>query len=95
MKGTSPRITRQTTMWRAWIGLNASHSLGAMFFGAAYLLIAAKSPALLAEPAWLLLGLATCISYLAMAIRYWFRIPLIGIAIAATCFALATVRALI
>ncbi|APV50584.1 hypothetical protein BWI17_13335 [Betaproteobacteria bacterium GR16-43] len=95
MKGTSPRITRQTTIWRAWIGFNASHSLGAMFFGAVFLMIAATSPALLAQPAWLLLGLVTCLAYLAMAIKYWFRIPLIGIAIAATCFALATARTLI
>ena len=93
MKGTSPRITRATTMWRAWVGFNASHSLGAMFFGAVYSLIALTSPALLAQPAWLLLGLATCISYLLLAIKYWFHIPLIGIAIATTLFALATLRA--
>lgn len=27
----SPQLTRQTSMWRAWIGFNASHSLGAIF----------------------------------------------------------------
>ena len=30
MEGTSPVLTKETTMWRAWVGFNASHSLGAM-----------------------------------------------------------------
>jgi hypothetical protein len=30
MKNTSPVLTKETTMWKAWIGFNASHSLGAM-----------------------------------------------------------------
>lgn len=28
MKKSSPRITDETTMWDAWVGFNASHSLG-------------------------------------------------------------------
>ncbi|WP_455710250.1 LIC_13387 family protein [Pseudoalteromonas maricaloris] len=28
MKRTSPQLTKETTIWRAWIGFNASHSLG-------------------------------------------------------------------
>jgi hypothetical protein len=34
MKNTNPRITKDTTMWKTWIGFNASHSAGAIFFGA-------------------------------------------------------------
>jgi hypothetical protein len=30
------RLTAQTTMWKAWIGFNASHSLGLILFGAIY-----------------------------------------------------------
>ena len=30
-------ITPQTTLWRAWIGFNASHSLAAILFGLAKL----------------------------------------------------------
>jgi len=29
-------ITRQTTVWRAWVGFNASHSMGAILFGLIY-----------------------------------------------------------
>ena len=39
MKGTSPRISRGTTMWRAWIGFNASHSLGCFSVGAGLVLL--------------------------------------------------------
>ncbi len=28
MQQVSPVITRQTTMWKAWVGFNASHSYG-------------------------------------------------------------------
>lgn len=31
MKADVPVLTRQTTMWNAWVGFNASHSSGAMF----------------------------------------------------------------
>ena len=36
MQEVSPVITRQTTMWKAWIGFNASHSYGLILFGAMY-----------------------------------------------------------
>lgn len=32
MKLTHPRLTRRTTLWKAWVGFNASHSLGAILF---------------------------------------------------------------
>ena len=31
MSQTSPVITKETTMWRCWIGFNATHSIGAYF----------------------------------------------------------------
>ena len=36
MAEVHPVITRQTTMWRAWVGFNASHSMGAILFGLIY-----------------------------------------------------------
>ncbi len=36
MKDTSPVLTKETTMWNAWVGFNASHSLGAMLVTAFY-----------------------------------------------------------
>ena len=33
MQEVSLVITRQTTMWKAWVGFNASHSYGLILFG--------------------------------------------------------------
>ncbi len=30
MSQSSPVITKETTMWRAWVGFNGSHSMGAI-----------------------------------------------------------------
>ena len=35
MMNVSPVITRETTIWRVWLGLNASLSLGLILFGSA------------------------------------------------------------
>jgi hypothetical protein len=94
MKATSPRITRHTTMWKAWVGFNASNSFGAMLFGAFYIILAVQYPELLRDSkTFLVLALMTGLAYLAVGLKYWFRIPVTGIFIATTCFAVATVRA--
>lgn len=46
LKTTSPVISRQTSMWNAWIGFNASHSLGAILFGAVFGYLALQQPML-------------------------------------------------
>ena len=43
MKEGSPRISRQTSVWRASFGFHASHSLGAMLFGLIYLYFAVQA----------------------------------------------------
>jgi hypothetical protein len=76
-------LTRQTTMWRAWIGFNASHSLGAMLFGVVYAYLALLHPAFLFASTFLLgLGLLWLAVYAELARRYWFRIPLRGLLLA-------------
>ena len=90
MKATSPVLTRQTSMWDAWIGFNASHSLGAMLFAAVYILLAAKHMDVLVQSKELvLLGVAANLTYLWLAHAYWFRVPFVGIAVATICFAAA------
>ena len=92
MKGTSPILTGDTTMWKAWIGFNASHSLGAMSFGAIYILLAVGHEDVLRE-SWELMALAvlTALFYLYLAKQYWFRIPFIGILAGTVCFCLAAI----
>lgn len=90
MKAISPLLTREITMWSAWIGFNASHSLGAMLFGALYAYMAVARPTLLfGSPFLLALGLAFLAALLALAKVYWFRIPFRGILCATAAYSVA------
>ena len=76
----SPVLTSRTTMWRAWIGFNASHSFGAMFFGLVYGYLALAQPEVLFHSHYLiLLGLVLLVGYVFLAKAYWFWIPLAGL----------------
>ncbi len=87
MEGCSLVITDQTTYWRAWIGFNASHSLGAILFAAVYGYLALFHVEFLQQSRFLLgLGVATLLSYVALAQRYWFITPLIGTSSALALF---------
>jgi hypothetical protein len=44
MSEVSLVLARETTVWRAWIGFNASHSLGMILFGAVYAYLALAHP---------------------------------------------------
>ncbi|MEO8162030.1 MAG: hypothetical protein ABI588_11485 [Arenimonas sp.] len=94
MAQVSPVLTRHTTMWLAWIGFNASHSMGAMFFGLMYGYLALAQPALLfGSPFLVALGFAMLAGYTLLAKEYWFRIPLTGTAMALALYCAAVFRA--
>ena len=87
MKQTSPRISKDTTMWKAWIGFNASHSLGPLIFVAIYIPLSLVNFEMIQQSMWLsLLPIIVGFAYLALANAYWFATPFIGILIATTCF---------
>jgi hypothetical protein len=87
LKTTSPVISRQTSMWKAWMGFNASHSLGAMLFGTVFAYLAIRQPMLLFHSWFLeLTGVVVLAAYLAMAKLYWFIRPLQGISLACACY---------
>jgi hypothetical protein len=83
MRAGTLRLTRETTVWRAWIGFNLSHGLGIVLFaglilhGALFHFAALRSTA----PELLLAAPVVASLYLLMSLRYWFRIPAIGSAI--------------
>lgn len=80
-------LTRETTLWRCWIGFNASHSLGAIVFGLAYGYLALAQRGLLFGSVFLpTLGFATLLAYLWLAWFYWFSRPLRGIVLATACY---------
>ena len=83
LKTTSPVISHQTSVWKAWIGFNASHSLGAILFGAIFGYLALEQPMLLFHSYFLgFTGLIVLGAYLVMAKLYWFIRPLQGISLA-------------
>lgn len=87
MKKTSPVLTSQTTMWRAWIGFNASHSLGAIFISVIYIVLAVQHMEVLYQnKIFITLTVIIGLSYLYLAKQYWFRIPFTGILLATCCF---------
>ncbi len=91
MKKTYPVLTNKTTMWKAWIGFNGSHSIGGIFLGGTNLFLACCHFEFLATSIFLLLF--TCLTsffYLFLGFKYWFIIPRTGILISSACYAIAT-----
>src|SRR5260370_12178612 len=68
-----------TDMWRAWIGFNFSHSLGILLFAA--LAIWARTRIRMLPVG--IVGALTAIRcvFLALAIRFWLRVPALRLAI--------------
>jgi len=94
MSEDSPNLTRQTTMWKAWVGFNASHSLGALLFGCVFgYLSIFRGPLLLQSDFLLFLSLLTLGGYTVLAQRFWFKAPFRGIVLATVLYALALVLA--
>src|SRR5258708_671918 len=82
-----------TDMWRAWIGFNFSHSLGVLLLAAVAIWAGTRMRMVPVGIAGAL-TLVGCV-YLALALRYWFRAPAIGVAIGTGCFAAAWVLSLL
>ena len=89
MERTHPVITRQTTVWRAGKGFNASHSLGMIALGLVYGYLALARPEVLATSPFLVgLGLVVLLAYLALARQYFFSVPFRGMALACALYGL-------
>ncbi len=88
MRQVSPVITKETTMWRAWVGFNASHSMGAILFGLIYGFLAiVHSQLLFQSPFLLMVGLAMLGGFFTLGKVYWFSVPFTGVGIALACYA--------
>jgi hypothetical protein len=80
-------ITRETTVWRAWIGFNASHSFGAILFGLVFGYLAAAAPDVLFGSMFLTaVGFAMLAGLVVLAKLYWFSVPFAGVALATACY---------
>jgi hypothetical protein len=90
MTASAVRLSRGgTTMWRAWVGFNFSHSVGAVLFGVLCIGAGTVLGAVIV-PVWVLLVLAVIsFVYLGLSVLYWFRIPTAAIAVASLCLLVA------
>ena len=87
MQQVSPVITSETTMWKTWIGFNASHSLGLMLFGFIYGYFAlAKSDVLFGSPFLLAVGFDMLLALLVLGRLYFFSVPFWGICFSFVCY---------
>jgi hypothetical protein len=87
MSQISPVITRETTMWRAWVGFNASHSMGLILFGLVFGFLAlAHSELLFRSPFLLVVGLGMLSGFVVLCRLYFFRVPLTGVSISLACY---------
>jgi hypothetical protein len=92
MMDVSPVIAPETTMWRAWVGFNATHSLGLILFGALYGYLAIRHSTLLFQSWFLLaLGFALLLGYVVVAKLYFFSTPFRGVVVAAALYLLGIV----
>ncbi|MEC9345840.1 MAG: hypothetical protein VYB54_06410 [Pseudomonadota bacterium] len=89
MQGATLKLTRQTTVWKAWIGFNFSHALGLVLFGAGCI-GGAVATASVSTAAVALAASAVAVLYLILAVRYFFSTPRNGVILALACFVAAT-----
>src|SRR4029453_11209373 len=67
MAETSPVITKEITIWQAWIGVNATHSMFLILFGLMYGYLAlAQSELLFRTPFLMIVGAAMLLALLAV-----------------------------
>ncbi len=74
-------------MWRAWVGFNASHSMGLILFGLVFGYLALAHAELLFRSAFLLVvGLAMLVGFVVLSKVYFFSVPLAGVSISLACY---------
>ncbi len=87
MSQVSPVITKETTMWRCWVGFNASHSLGLILFGLVFGFLAlAHGQLLFQSPFLLAVGLAMLGGLVVLCKVYFFSAPLTGVSVSLACY---------
>ena len=87
MSQISPVITKETTMWRCWVGFNASHSMGLILFGLVFGYLAlAHGQLLFQSPFLLVVGLAMLSGLVVLCRVYLFSVPFTCISISLACY---------
>jgi hypothetical protein len=93
MTQIAPVITKDTTMWRCWMGFNATHSMALILFGLVFGFLAVMHGELLFQSRFLLIvGVAMLGGFVAVSKFYFFSAPLLGMSLALASY-LASIAA--
>ncbi|WP_418637826.1 LIC_13387 family protein [Winogradskyella sp.] len=96
MKLSHPILTKQTTLWKAWVGFNASHSIGVLFFGIINLyLMLNYYDTFKSDHFFIILNIFIACFYIWLSKKYWFNVPFIGASIGLICYLLTYIIILI
>lgn len=96
MKNVSPVLTKDISMWNAWVGFNGSHSSGIMFIAVLNIFLAVKFfPVLQKSHFYFIFNIITVGFYVFLAQKYWFSKPLIGACITLLCYCIAYILILL
>lgn len=94
MKTSFMRLTKQTTIWKAWIGFNGSHSLGVVFIGIINFYITVKYFQVFNSDSFYFFFNIFIIGFYAwLAKRYWFTIPFMGLVLVLFCYVVSMILA--
>jgi hypothetical protein len=91
MSEQKPLLTRRTNLWLLWVGFNLSHSVGVLLFGIVVLLAGRSTAAFQVNGPFLPFAVVVSATYVAIGLRFWYRAPVIGIAISGICFIASSV----
>ena len=92
MKSSTLVLTKETTVWKAWMGFNASHSSGAIYIGIINIFLAIRFFETVGRDYFFIVFniLIVCF-YFWLARKYWFRKPFTGIALTLICYVTSAV----
>jgi hypothetical protein len=86
------RAPRAQTMWRAWLGANLTHGLGLLVFALLLLVVAVHDYGLVSYiPAIQPLSIAVALTYMVIAVRFWFLPAVATASVGLTCFVIAAI----
>lgn len=87
MKVSYPMISKDMTMWGAWISFNATHSVAAIFIGIINFYLALRHfNFMLQDHFFFLLTIAAMSFIVWLSIRYWFSTIRRGVALVLACY---------
>ena len=90
MKVAYPVISKDMTMWNAWISFNATHSMAAIFIGVINFYLALRHFDLLLQDHFFFLFSIAAMGFIVwLSIRYWFNTIRVGVAVVLACYILA------